>query len=151
MHPHLLEPLLTLSWIPGKISALLKPTLRLLCLHLAAEWGQGKTIHAQRHTHTHTRAHTHTHTHTEVAVKFKWAHGAVAHSSTFSESNNALVSSMTVISCLLSSPLFYFLTFNLSYRLDWVRKIPWRREWLHIPVFLPEESHGQRSLAGYSP
>ena len=28
----------------------------------------------------------------------------------------------------------------------WVRKIPWRREWLHTPV-LPGESHGQRSLA----
>ena len=28
---------------------------------------------------------------------------------------------------------------------------PWRREWLPIPVFLPEESHGQRSLVGYSP
>ena len=27
----------------------------------------------------------------------------------------------------------------------------WRREWLHIPVFLPGELHGQRSLAGYSP
>ena len=33
----------------------------------------------------------------------------------------------------------------------WVRKIPWRREWLPIPVFVPRESHGQRSLAGYSP
>ena len=30
-------------------------------------------------------------------------------------------------------------------------KIPWRREWLPTPVFLPGESHGQRSLAGYSP
>ena len=29
--------------------------------------------------------------------------------------------------------------------------IPWRREWLFTPVFLPGESHGQRSLAGYSP
>ena len=28
----------------------------------------------------------------------------------------------------------------------WVRKIPWRREWLPTPVFLPRESHGQRSL-----
>ena len=28
--------------------------------------------------------------------------------------------------------------------------IPWRREWLRIPVFLPGEFHGQRSLAGYS-
>ena len=33
----------------------------------------------------------------------------------------------------------------------WVRKIPWRRAWQPIPVFLPGESHGQRSLAGYSP
>ena len=32
----------------------------------------------------------------------------------------------------------------------WVRKIPWRREWLLTPVFLPGESHGQRSLAGCS-
>ena len=33
----------------------------------------------------------------------------------------------------------------------WVRKIPWRREWPPIPVFLPGEFHGQKSLAGYSP
>ena len=33
----------------------------------------------------------------------------------------------------------------------WVRKIPWRREWLPILVFLPEEFNGQRSLEGYSP
>ena len=33
----------------------------------------------------------------------------------------------------------------------WVRKLPWRREWLSTPVFLPGEFHGQRSLAGYSP
>ena len=26
-------------------------------------------------------------------------------------------------------------------------KIPWRRSWLPTPVFLPRESHGQRSLA----
>ena len=32
----------------------------------------------------------------------------------------------------------------------WVRKIPWRRAWQPILVFLPEESHGQRSLEGYS-
>ena len=32
----------------------------------------------------------------------------------------------------------------------WVRKIPWRRAWQPTPVFLPGESHGQRSLAGYS-
>ena len=33
----------------------------------------------------------------------------------------------------------------------WVRKIPWRREWLPSPVFLPGEFHWQRSLADYSP
>ena len=32
----------------------------------------------------------------------------------------------------------------------WVRKIPWRRKWLTAPVLLPEKSHGQRSLEGYS-
>ena len=33
----------------------------------------------------------------------------------------------------------------------WVGKIPWRRSWQPTPVFMPEESHGQRSLAGCSP
>ena len=27
----------------------------------------------------------------------------------------------------------------------------WRRKWQSPPVFLPGESHGQRSLVGYSP
>jgi len=29
--------------------------------------------------------------------------------------------------------------------------LEWRRTWQPTPVFLPGESHGQRSLAGYSP
>ena len=33
----------------------------------------------------------------------------------------------------------------------WVGKIPWRREWQPTPVFFPQKSHGERSLAGYSP
>ena len=33
----------------------------------------------------------------------------------------------------------------------WVGKIPWRRKWQSTPVFLPGESHGRRSLVGYSP
>ena len=33
----------------------------------------------------------------------------------------------------------------------WVGKVFWRRKWQPIPVFLPGKSHGQRSLAGYSP
>ena len=30
-------------------------------------------------------------------------------------------------------------------------KIPWRKEWQPIPLFLPGEYHGQRSLEAYSP
>jgi len=30
----------------------------------------------------------------------------------------------------------------------WIRKIPWRMEWLPAPVFLPGEFHGQGSLVG---
>ena len=33
----------------------------------------------------------------------------------------------------------------------WVRKIPWRRKCHCTLVFLPGKSHGQKSLAGYSP
>ena len=33
----------------------------------------------------------------------------------------------------------------------WVRRIHWGRAWQPTPLFLPGESHGQRSLAGYSP
>ena len=43
--------------------------------------------------------------------------------------------------------LHYFI-FIFSYPL--VRKIPWRRKQQPTPVFLPEEFHGQRSLAGCS-
>ena len=32
----------------------------------------------------------------------------------------------------------------------WVGKIPLRRKWQPTPVFLPGESHEQRSLVGYS-
>jgi len=30
-------------------------------------------------------------------------------------------------------------------------KIPWKRKWQPTPLFLPGESHGQRTLVGYSP
>ena len=33
----------------------------------------------------------------------------------------------------------------------WFGKIPWRRKWQLIPVFLPRKFHGQRNLVGYSP
>ena len=45
--------------------------------------------------------------------------------------------------------------FSLSKRClffdNWVQKIPWRRKWQAILVFLPGKSQGQRSLAGYNP
>ena len=31
----------------------------------------------------------------------------------------------------------------------WVGKIPWRREWLPTPAFLPGEFYGSMSLVGY--
>ena len=34
---------------------------------------------------------------------------------------------------------------------SYIRKMPWRRAWQPTAVFLPGESHGQRSLEGYSP
>ena len=34
---------------------------------------------------------------------------------------------------------------------SWVGKMPWRRKWQPTPIFLPGKSHGQKSLAGYSP
>ena len=41
---------------------------------------------------------------------------------------------------------------DMRHRFDpWVQKMLRRREWQPIPVFLPGESHGQRSLAGYGP
>ena len=30
-------------------------------------------------------------------------------------------------------------------------RFPWRKKWQPAPVFLPGESHGQRSQVGYSP
>ena len=33
----------------------------------------------------------------------------------------------------------------------WVGRIPWRKKWQPTPVFLLRNSHGQKSLTGYSP
>ena len=47
---------------------------------------------------------------------------------------------------MVKKPLANGFRFN-----PWVGKIRWRRVWQPTPVFLLGESHGQRSLAGYSP
>ena len=39
-----------------------------------------------------------------------------------------------------------------KHRFDpWVGKLSWRKAWQPPPLFLPRESRGKRSLAGYSP
>ena len=52
-----------------------------------------------------------------------------------------------IIAQLIKNPPAVWETWVLS----WGGKIPWRRAWQPTPVFLPGKSHGQRSLAGYSP
>ena len=47
---------------------------------------------------------------------------------------------------MVCSPRFYIKEMNLQ-----VCWIEWRREWQPTSEFLPEKSHGQRSLADYSP
>ena len=52
---------------------------------------------------------------------------------------------------VLSAPLVIQIVKNLpamqgTWVQSWVGKIPWRKEWLPTPVFLPGEFHGQRSL-----
>ena len=55
------------------------------------------------------------------------------------------------LSFLMAQQLRYACQFRRLGFNPWVRKIPWRRKWQWTPVFLPGESHGQRSLVGYSP
>ena len=33
----------------------------------------------------------------------------------------------------------------------WVRKMPWRRAWQPMTIFLPRKAHGQGRLTGYGP
>ena len=50
--------------------------------------------------------------------------------------------------------LFVFKALCSNYditKTDYVYRGPWRKKWQPTPVFLPGESHGQRSLADYSP
>ena len=50
------------------------------------------------------------------------------------------------------SSLFIYLFSTLSSLMCHIKdSFPWRRKWQPTPVLLPGESHGQRSLTGYSP
>ena len=82
--------------------------------------------------------------------------------SDFTKNSNLIIRHYLNIFFLQSSIVFKGLPWLLSGKksacqsrkcgLDpWVKKIPWRRKWQPTPVFLPEKSHGQRSLVGYNP
>ena len=77
-------------------------------------------------------------------------------------SGRAVTSVFTIWVSLQGSPYIYMVTRWVKNLLaiqetqeKWVwslsQRSPWRRVWQPTPVFLPGESHGQRSLAGYSP
>ena len=61
----------------------------------------------------------------------------------------------TVIYKLLASLVAQRLKRLPAMQETWVRSLgwedPWTRKWQPTPVFLPGESHGRRSLVGYSP
>ena len=40
---------------------------------------------------------------------------------------------------------------SYAWKFGYSKHVIWRRKWQLTPVFLPGESHGQRSLVGYSP
>ena len=88
------------------------------------------------HTHTHTSHTCHTHTCVEGGTQG------------FRLFSLSLVNYLGFPggSSVKNPPVMQETWFN-----PWVGKIPWRREWQPTPVFLPGESHGQRSLVGYSP
>ena len=70
--------------------------------------------------------------------------------------NISLHSATTIISYLLGLPWCLrgsriCLKCKRSGFDPWVGKIPWGKEWLLTPLFLPGEFHGQRILAGYGP
>ena len=47
--------------------------------------------------------------------------------------------------------VFWMLSFKPTFSLSSFTFMYWRRKWQPTPVFLPGESHGRRSLVGYSP
>ena len=48
-------------------------------------------------------------------------------------------------------PVFQCRSYKVCGFDPWVGKIPWKRAWQCTPVFLPGESHGQRTLEGSGP
>ena len=92
-------------------------------------WSRKESDTTELVTHTQTHTQTHTHTHTDT------------HTQTHGSSGGANVKEPA---CQCRK--------HKRHGLDpWVGKIPWRRTWQPTPVLFPGESHGQRTLVGYSP
>ena len=61
---------------------------------------------------------------------------------------NLLYSSTFLLNSL---NIFTIITLNTLLHILLISTSLWRRKWQPTPIFLPGESHGQRSLVGYSP
>ena len=125
------------------------------------------------HTHTHTHAHTHrhkctythaliyTHTHTHHSLLVFVISEALAHAPSGTCSLWGRKKRETRVTLGLFRPPLRSDTgdnthVSLATMSHWGVEMQlfdehhWRRKWQPTPVFLPGESHGRRSLAGYS-
>ena len=59
-----------------------------------------------------------------------------------------ILKSLDICICL-TEPICCTPETNMTLQINYT--LIWRRKWQPTPVFLPRETHGQRSLAGYSP
>ena len=111
-----------------------------------------RASHTHTHTHTDTRAsHTHTHglhthTHTGFSHTHRHTHTAASqvtrmHVHTHTPPSGGTRGKAPACECRREQMQAGSLG----------RKVPWRRAWQPTLEFLTGESHGQRSLVGYSP
>ena len=64
-------------------------------------------------------------------------------------STSSVLGPFQIVVCILTHLFLTVMLRNL--RIKNGQSFDWRGKWQPTPVFLPGESHGQRSLAGYSP
>ena len=77
----------------------------------------------------------------------------------FSEINFYVFSWFTLVETLLKTRINKMYSSKWKFSSEILKEVGyvyaefyiWRRKWQPTPVFLPRESHGQRSLVGYSP
>ena len=80
------------------------------------------------------------------------AEGISDHSAALCSSNSTQCSIMAYVGKECKNEWIYVYMQRRGPRFNpWAEKIPWRRQWQTSPVFLPGESHGQRSLVSYNP